>query len=278
MKRLIINLIRAMVLAALALPLVISCRSYSLVVMSYNVRYGLADDGDNSWQNRRSATPAMLAKYKPDVFGVQEALPEQIDYILETAPDYQCYGIGRNDGVEGERMSIFYNTRRLEMEDCGTWWLSETPDVPSKGWDAKYPRTATWALLKDLESGREFYFVNTHLDHRGVNARREGLAMIVNKVSEMNPEIPMVLTGDFNVEPADSCLLALDGLMLDARLTARKTDATPSFNGFKEPQKIIDYIYYNGFSGASRFHVVTETFDGKPFISDHYPIVSTLKY
>ena len=278
MKRLLSRFTAALAAVLLALPLVVSCKYDSIVVMSYNVRFGAAKDGDNSWEFRRSATPAMLKKYHPDVFGVQEALPEQIDYILETAPGYKCYGIGRNDGVEGERMSVFYNTKRFELEDCGTWWLSETPDVPSKGWDAKHPRTATWTLLKDLKAGRELYFVDTHLDHRGAVARREGLAMIVSKVREMNPDVPMVLVGDFNVEPADSCLLALDGLMLDARSTAEKTVDTPSFNGFKAPHKTIDYIYYSGFSAAKKFSVVTESFDGKPFISDHYPIVSTLKY
>lgn len=260
------------------LALLLACQPAPLTVMSFNVRNSAADDGPNDWELRKSATGAMLSEVKPDVFGVQEALPDQIDYILEAAPAYKCYGIGRNDGVEGERMSIFYNTRRMQMEDHGTWWLSETPDVPSKGWDAKYPRTATWALLSDLRTGKQLYFVDTHLDHRGVAARREGLLMIVNKVREMNPDVPMVLLGDFNVEPGDSTLLALDGLMLSARTTARRTTDVPSFNGFKEPKSIIDYIYYSGFSGAREFRVLNEPFDGKPYISDHYPIVAKLNY
>ena len=264
---------------ALLAMLLLACQPAPLTVMSFNVRYGAAPDGDNAWELRKSATGAMLAEVHPDVFGVQEALPEQIDYILEVAPAYKCYGIGRNDGVEGEHMSIFYNTERIEMQDHGTWWLSETPEVPSKGWDAKYPRTATWALLSDLRTGKQLYFVDTHLDHRGVVARREGLLMIVNKVREMNPEVPMVLLGDFNVEPGDSALLALDGLMLSARATARKTTDVPSFNGFGLSRAtLIDYIYYSGFSGAREFRVLNEPFDGKPYISDHYPIVEKLDY
>lgn len=264
---------------ALLALLLMACQPAPLTVMSFNVRNSAASDGPNDWELRKSATAAMLSEVKPDVFGVQEALPDQIDYILEAAPSYQCYGIGRNDGVEGERMSIFYNTERMQMEDHGTWWLSETPDVPSRGWDAKYPRTATWALLSDLRTGRQLYFVDTHLDHRGVAARREGLLMIVSKVREMNPDVPMVLLGDFNVEPGDSALLALDGLMLDARSTARKTTDVPSFNGFGESRAtLIDYIYYSGFSAAREFRVVTESFDGKPYISDHYPIVAKLDY
>ena len=265
--------------AALALGLLAGCdRSGSIVVMSYNVRNSSANDGDNAWELRRSATPAMLADLKPDVFGVQEALPDQEEYILETCPQYKCYGIGRNDGFEGERMDVFYNTERLKLEDYGTWWLSETPDVPSTGWDAKYPRTATWALLKDIKFGKRFYLVNTHLDHKGVNARRNGLAMVVDKIREMNPDIPLILMGDFNVEPGDSCLVDVDRLLLSARVCAKHSDDTPSFNGFRGPEKTIDYIYFSGFKGAADFAVVTKEYDGKPFISDHYPIVTTLNY
>ena len=251
----------------------------ALTVMSYNIRYMNDRDGENSWAQRCSATPAMLNTVNPDIFGIQEAYPEQERYIVEQCPRYVAYGVGRDDGInKGERMSIFYNKEVLQMGDHGTWWLSETPEEPSYGWDAACRRTATWARMKDLRNGREFYFVNTHLDHVGDTARREGLKLIVNRIREMDATIPMVLTGDLNVEPADSCLMVLEGLMLSARATAETTDDTPSFNGYKEPQKIIDYIYYSGFAKAESFRVVTETYEDKPFISDHYPIVSKLKY
>ena len=253
--------------------------SQPMQVMSFNVRNASAKDGDNCWENRRDAAVAMLNTINPVVVGLQEALPEQEAYLTAGCPQYLSYGVGRNDGVNGERMSILYHRELLEFVDGGTWWLSETPDVPSVGWDAKYPRTATWALLRFRRGGQAFYFVNTHLDHKGVEARKNGLAMVVRKIREMNPDIPMVLIGDFNVEPGDPALSALDGLMLDARTTAPETVSTPSFNGYKpQPQKIIDYIYYSGFSGADSFRVVTESYLGVPFISDHYPIVSTLSF
>ena len=253
--------------------------SQPMQVMSFNVRNASAKDGDNCWENRRDAAVAMLNTINPVVVGLQEALPEQEAYLTAGCPQYLSYGVGRNDGVNGERMSILYHREILEFVDGGTWWLSETPDVPSVGWDAKYPRTATWALLRFRRGGQAFYFVNTHLDHKGVEARKNGLAMVVRKIREMNPDIPMVLTGDFNVEPGDPALTALDGLMLDARTTAPESVSTPSFNGYKpQPQKIIDYIYYSGFSGAASFRVVTESYLGVPFISDHYPIVSTLSF
>lgn len=277
--------ITSLLLCGLALLLLLpGCRSEKdearLVVMSYNIRNSHADDGENAWEIRSVATPAMLDALNPDIVGIQEAYPEQEQYMVENCPRYKAFGVGRNDGADdGERMSILYNSEVLEMEEGGTWWLSETPGVPSVGWDAKYPRTATWALMKDLRSGRQFYFVNTHLDHKGVDARREGLSMIVRMVREMNPDVPLVLTGDFNVEPDDPCLDALKGLMESARVTAPVTDLTHSFNGYNpEPEKTIDYIYYSGFAGAESFRVVTESFCDIPFISDHYPIVSTLNY
>lgn len=266
--------------ATLLLPLS-SCRKEqrSLTVMSFNVRNSSANDGDNCWENRRPAAVEMLNTLNPDIVGLQEALPDQEEALTTACPQYTAFGVGRNDGVEGERMSVLFNTDVLEFRDGGTWWLSETPDVPSVGWDAKYPRTATWVLMKDLRCGKEFYLVNTHLDHKGAEARRNGLSMVVAKIREMNPDVPMVLMGDFNVEPGDPALTALDGLMLDARETAPETEDTPSFNGYKpQPQKIIDYIYYSGFKKADTFRVVKESYKDVPFISDHYPIVSTLSY
>lgn len=268
------------VLAALAVSACCQGNSESIKVMSFNVRNAKAADGDNAWELRRSATIAMLDEVQPDVFGLQEAYPEQEEYITSERPKYVAYGIGRNDGIEGERMSVVYNTETLQMLECGTWWLSETPDIPSVGWDAKYPRTATWALLKDLRCGREFYLVNTHLDHRGVLARRYGLAMVMDLIGQMNPDTPLILMGDFNVEPGDECLTDVEARMCNARSSAKVTEDTPSFNGFKESEghKTIDYIYYKGFSGAESFKVLNQPFDGKPFISDHYPIVATIDY
>lgn len=252
----------------------------SLLVMSYNVRNSHANDGDNAWDIRKTATKAMIDSQKPDIIGIQEAYPEQEGYIVAECPAYKAFGVGRNDGAEdGERMSIVYNSEVLSMEQGGTWWLSETPDVPSVGWDAKYPRTATWALMKDKRNGSTFYFVNTHLDHKGANARRNGLLMIVNKIKAMNADVPLILTGDFNVEPGDSCLVDVDSLMISARVAAKVTTDTPSFNGFNKEgrQKTIDYIYYYGFGEAESFSVLDQDFDGKPFISDHYPILAILR-
>lgn len=255
-----------------------------LRVMSYNIRYSRAKDGDNSWQFRKEATPAMIEDLRPDVFGVQEAFQDQVDYVLEQCPDYRKVGVGRDDGLQkGEQMCVFYDSTRLTLLDWGTYWLSETPDVPSYGWDAACRRTATWTLLEQKATGRRFYFVDTHLDHQGANARRNGLALVYQRIQAMNPEgYPMVLVGDFNVFPDDECLKDIHSLMQSARFRSRDADPKGSFNGFGEFDmdhlEKIDYIYYRGFQYSRRFKVVTKTYAGKPYISDHYPVYADLAF
>lgn len=275
------------------------CRpaSNELKVVSFNIRMGVADDGENSWVFRREASAAMVNEIRPDIMGLQEAFDFQAEFIKEQCPDYKGVGVGRDDGKsEGEMMMIFYNTKTVELKDWGTFWLSETPEVPSFGWDAACRRTATWALLEMRKSGREFYYVNTHLDHQGRVAEKNGLKLIVERIDSINPKkYPMVLTGDFNVLPADAVLDDLDRIMSSARATADVTDSIPSFNAFGKPLKhaaigdqfvdlsttaglTIDYIYYSGFSKCPSFRTVTESFDGIPYISDHYPVMAVLKF
>lgn len=268
--------------------------SAGIKVMSYNVRLGVADDGKNSWDNRKPATPAMLDEVRPDVFGVQEAHDFQIEYICSSCPRYKSVGVGREDGVsKGEHMSVFYNSETIELLDWGTYWLSETPDVPSKGWDAACYRTATWTLLKEKSTGKKFYFVNTHLDHKGFVARREGLALLHRKISEMNAgNLPMVLTGDFNVLPDNEGLEDINRLMKSARFSAIEGDKFGSFNGWGKNGKSkgapklgkdnldyllpIDYIYYSGFDVCTEFRVINKSFANIPYISDHYPVTACL--
>ena len=229
----------------------------SLPVMSFNVRYGTAKDGDNVWENRRDAACAMILDQRPAVFGVQEALDFQLDYFVEHCPGYRCVGVGREDGVhEGEHMSVFYDTERIELKEWGTYWLSETPFQPSLGWDAACRRTATWTLLHDKATDRNFYFVNTHLDHVGKEARRNGLLLLVERIGAMNPEgYPMILTGDMNVYPDDPCLNALRELMSDARQTATETDNEVTWHDWGKitHDQPIDYVCYSGFEGCDKF-------------------------
>ena len=277
---------KRLLLLALIPLMAFSCKSgkkvETLPVISFNVRYGTARDGDNVWENRRDAACAMILDQRPAVFGVQEALDFQLSYFEENCPGYKCVGVGREDGVhEGEHMSVFYDTERIELMEWGTYWLSETPFKPSKGWDAACRRTATWTLLKDKKTDREFYFVNTHLDHVGVEARRNGLLLLVDRIGAMNPEgYPMILTGDMNVYPDDPCLNELRKLMSDARQTAPVTDNEVTWHDWGKitHDQPIDYVFYSGFAGCDKFEVIRQPYGNAPFVSDHYPVKATLRY
>ena len=255
-------------------------RDYDLKVMSYNIRMGTAKDGTNSWEYRYPATAMMIQDQKPDVFGVQEAFDFQIRFIEDNFTDYDCVGVGRDNGKsEGEHMSIFWNKKTVKMIKWGTFWLSETPEKPSKGWDAACKRTATWALMKDKNTGKMFYFVNTHLDHRGSEARRQGLNLIVSRIDEINQKgYPMVLTGDFNMKPDDAALTGLEQKMQSARKIAPKTDnhATLNLWGKGKADMVIDYIYVTGFSACPEYHTITEKYGAWKYVSDHYPIYAKL--
>lgn len=248
-----------------------------LKVMSYNIRLGSANDGTNSWAMRYTATGEMLEDQKPDVFGVQEALDYQVRYIEEMC-GYEYVGVGRENGKkEGEHMAIFWNKKTVSMLKWGTFWLSETPEEPSMGWDAACRRTATWALMKDKKTGRKFYFINTHLDHKGTEAQKNGLKLIVDRLSEINPDgYPMVLTGDFNITPDNKALTELDAKMQSARKIADKTDSHDTYNGWGRGSGVIDYIYVSGFSSCPEFQTVVKRYNDRKFVSDHYPVVARL--
>ena len=261
-----------------------------LSVISFNVRVPVLADLLNHWNRRKSATPAMINDYRPDIFGVQEALSEQLKYMGDNLPTYSYVGVGREDGTEiseitdgeesGEIMAIFYNTKRVNLLDWGTYWLSETPDVPSKGWDAACNRTMTWASMEMKDSGRKFFYVNTHLDHESATARKNGLNLILEKIAAKNSDnLPVVLTGDFNILPSDSVFEVLDNAgMSDARETAEKTDDLATFNGWGESSRVIDYIYYRGFSSCPEYETIVNKYENVEYISDHYPIVARLVF
>ena len=273
-------------------------RDYNeLSVISFNilVRGGLSElINPNSWSRRKSATPAMIKDQCPDIFGVQEALSDQLTYVGDNLPNYSYVGVGREDGTEiskitdskesGEIMAIFYNTSEIDLLEWGTYWLSETPGKPSISWEADFKRTMTWAKMQMKYSGKKFFYVNTHLDNHSGTARKEGLKLIVNKIAEKNTDnLPVVLTGDFNIIPTDSVLDEVLGKaeMLDARTTAEETDDLPTFNGFgaaDESPRVIDYIYYRGFASCPEYETIVKQYANIQYISDHYPIVARLMF
>ncbi len=251
-----------------------------LKVISFNVRTGNSDKGTaNAWDQRKAAGPALLTKENPTVFGVQEALDFQIDYLKKNLPAYDCYGVGRDDGAsKGEHMSIFYKKEDVTLEKSGTFWLSQTPDKPSKGWDATYYRSATWAVFTHKGSGKKFFYMNTHLDHQAALARENSILLIINKIKEYNPEgYPAVLTADFNSETSDPIFGPLKLVMQDARVVSPKTDNAGTFNGWANRNTIIDHVFFSDFKPLE-YKTIRDRYLGVQYVSDHYPISALLEF
>ena len=247
--------------------------------MSFNVRLDTPKDGDNAWEHRREAAVKMISTLAPDIIGLQEALAGQDDYLAENLPRYSRIGVGRDDGVRGgEIMTILYDNERYDLLDAGTFWLSETPEEVSRGWDAACNRTATWAKLQEKGSERPFWFFNTHLDHQGNEARREGVKLLVRRIDEIAGKGMVFITGDMNAAQNDEVLQPLFSQFGSARDNAPETDNRGTFNGFgSAPNSIvIDYIFYRN-ATPENFRTVTEEY-GVPYVSDHYPIVAKLVF
>ena len=276
MKKILLTLL------ALMPVLTFAANPSSITVMSFNIRYGDAKDGTNSWAYRYYTSAMMLEDQKPDVVGLQEALSYQVEYLDEFVDNYKYVGVGRDNGKKkGEYSAILYNKKTVSLHKWGTFWLSETPEKPSKGWDAACTRTATWAILKDKKSGNKFIYVNTHLDHIGKEARKNGVSLILERIKTMNKQnLPVILGGDLNVDPGDPCLAEIETTMKSTRTTALKTDDSFTFNGWgkKEEARLIDYLYYSGFDNCILYEVIKKPYDGRKFISDHYPIKAVLVF
>lgn len=266
----------------LALLLVAGCSAPALAgngpetikLISYNLRNGRAQDGANTWENRRHATAQMLREEAPDLFGVQEAYLDQLQYIEAECPQYAYVGVGRDDGAQGgETMAVFYLKSRFDLLDSGTFWLSETPEKVSRGWDGACNRTATWVELRDKQTGKEFFYFNTHLDHMGKVAREEGIKLLVARIRSIAGKSPVIVGGDFNT-PVDSPIFKpLTKYMKSVREKAVKSDSKGTFNGFgSAPDTIvIDHLYYHGGLKCLEFETLDGNY-GAPYISDHYPI------
>ena len=275
MKKIALLLLLA---ASFSMPAFAADGAEPIKLISYNLRNSGARDGDNAWMKRRHATPQMIRQEAPDVFGVQEGLIDQLQYIDTECPQYARVGVGRDDGAEGgEIMAIYYLRDRFELVDSGTLWLSETPAEVSRGWDGACNRTMTWVELRDKNSGKEFFYFNTHLDHRGKIAREESVKLIVGEIQRIaGPKGTAVLGGDFNT-PVDSPIFRpLAKYMKSVRDKAPKTDSKGTFNGFgSAPDTIvIDHLYWRGKLRCLSFTTLDGNY-GAPFISDHYPIAMT---
>jgi endonuclease/exonuclease/phosphatase family metal-dependent hydrolase len=254
----------------------------SLNLISYNIRMNTSGDGVNAWPLRKEKVTGLLAFHQADIFGVQEALPEQVADLKNAFPDYDHLGVGRDDGKsEGEHMSVFYRKDRFEKLDGGTFWLNPATDKPGFGWDAACNRTCTWLKFKDNQTGKKFYFFNTHFDHRGVTARKESAQLIIKRMKEINTEnLPMILMGDFNAVRESEPIQHILGHLTDSRKVSATTPYGPegTSGGFevKEKSRIIDYVFINEKVKVLRHGHLSESY-GMYYPSDHLPVLAEVE-
>lgn len=249
-------------------------------MMTYNIRYATEKDGENQWSYRKDFLSEQIAFYEPDIFGVQEGLHHQVNYLNSKLLDYSFVGIGRDDGKEkGEYSAIFYKSNSLEVLEQNTFWLSDTPDNISVGWDASMERICTYALFKDKNSKQKFWVFNTHFDHRGEKARVKSSELIIKKINELNTkQTPVVLMGDLNLLPTSEPIQFLTKNLFDSRSVSQSKPFGPegTFNGFKfnEPIKNrIDYIFVSKKNiEVKKYAVLTDSKNFK-YPSDHLPVI-----
>lgn len=281
MKKILYSLMAAVVALASVGCTASAPQQNEVRVISYNIRYMNDKDGDNSWKFRKQASINMVNEEQPTVFGLQEAVKAQVDFLQENLPDYAYYGVGRNDGKEsGEFMAIFYKKEAVELLDHGTFWLAATPDTPTKGWDGQCFRTCTWTIFKCKDTGKQFAFLNTHLDHKGKVAQQEGMKTIVNKIGELVPkDMPVFLSGDFNTRTDNPIYEPLKAIMADSRELATETDHRGTYTGWKvrETPVVVDHIFVRGVE-VDKFQVLCDKNYGAEYISDHYPVLSVVRF
>lgn len=259
-------------------------QAQQFTVATFNLRYDNPRDSGNLWSTRAQYVSALIRFHDFDVFGTQEALKNQLDSISNTLPYYARYGKGRDDGQEkGEHSAVFYKKDKFTLLKSGDFWLSQTPDKPSLGWDATCcNRICSWVLLKDKQSGKEFYFFNAHFDHQGVQARRESGKLIVQKIKEIAGTKPVIFTGDLNGGQDSEWVttVANSGIVRDSykdvKYPYRNNASFNSFSGSRGSMQIIDHIFLSKQFTASKWGVLTDTYHGK-YPSDHFPVVAVVQ-
>lgn len=300
-----------------------------LKVVSFNIVVS-NHETENQWNVRKGAIANFIKEESPDVMGVQEATYMQIVYLLEQLPDYAYYGVSRDTGKAGDRgeySAIFYNKNRVEILDKGEFWLSPTPEKPSRSWNdevqtriephpgaMKHNRICTWIKFRYLDSKKEFFHFNTHLEfgyhadaNLGQTAREKGLELIAERMKSMVGDLPVILTGDMNQISGNRCFNPLfEWEMKDARIEAKRVISEQNrnsitSNGFKfstnkastfeQEEKsqgpgnffMIDYIFYKGCKVVEYRTVRDKIYDkepvvdGTPYMSDHYPVLALVK-
>lgn len=274
MKKQLINM---MILLFAAFP-----AEAQLKIMSYNVKYANENDGENSWSKRKDHLASQIKFYEPHIFGVQEALHNQLEFLKTEMSGYEYFGKGRDDGAQkGEFSAIFFKAENFELLEEGTFWLSTTPEVPGKGWDADYPRVCTYGKFKDKASGKKFWVFNTHFDHVGVEARRNSVKLIHQKIMQLNTKnLPVILMGDLNLEPETEEIQFLISNYKDSKEEAEFVFGPEgTFNAYEFEKPVtrrIDYIFVSEGIKVGKYAVLSDNKDLR-YPSDHLPVLVGLQ-
>lgn len=263
--------------------------SQPLTVMSFNIRYGTANDGENHWTRRRDLLFDVVREQNADLIGVQEALASQIDEIVAAVPGYAVVGVGRDDGrAAGEFSAILFRTSRLRVAESGTFWFSDTPTVPgSKSWGNSITRISSWARFIDRD-GRAFWHFNLHLDHQSQPSRVRSTELLARRIAERSgPAEPVVITGDFNVGEDNPALHTLvgapggsAGTLVDTfRVLHRDASEVGTFTGFKIGSTTgakIDYVLVEPGTEVLSASIIRTSRENR-YPSDHFPVVATIR-
>lgn len=266
-------------------------QAQSMTIASFNMRYSLEENqkkdsiNGEDWRRRGPVIASMIRFHEFEIIGTQECLLHQLEDLSKWLPGYKYVGIGREDGKQaGEFSAILYKTDRFELMDKGDFWLSETPEKPSLGWDATCcNRICSWAYFEDVETNNRFYFFNVHFDHQGVVARKESSKLILTKMAEIAGDNPVILTGDFNGSRDSEWYktLADSELLTDSFEQASDPYANNgSFNSFgrnTSSNSVIDHVFITKQFRSVKWGILTDTYHGK-YPSDHFPIMVKLQF
>jgi endonuclease/exonuclease/phosphatase family metal-dependent hydrolase len=246
--------------------------------MTYNIKYDNVRDTVNNWHDRKDKMAQLVDHYHPAFLGIQEGLAHQVKFLDEHLTDYSFVGVGRDDGqTKGEYSALFYDKTRFKVIESATFWLSDTPDRVSVGWDAAMERVCTYGLFENLSDHEKIWVFNTHFDHLGQVARKESAALIVNKIESLNgQDLPVILMGDFNAIPEDEPIKLIKRSMTDALDISAMPLYGPAgtFNGFTDivMTRRIDYIFIKNLAVLSYAHLDDKLANNK-HISDHLPVL-----
>jgi len=268
----------------------ISLEYFDIKIMSFNIRYGTAEDGEHHWNNRKTLVYDVIRQYSPDIIGLQEALRFQIDEIKNNIPDYEEIGQGRDGGEEGEYSAILYRTKRFDVNGSGTFWLSDTPEAPSKHWGNACIRICTWGHFTDRKSGSALYLYNTHLDHQSQSSREKSVRLIAERIHTRQYSDPFILTGDFNAGEHNPAVRYLTEdkkgqggspvVMKDTYRTLHpEAEEVGTFNGFKGARtgEKIDYIFAAPETRVLSAHIIRMHKNGH-YPSDHFPVTAEIRF